>query len=245
MALVDDQDYELVSQYRWHVYEVDRKSGRPNGPYAMTTLWENGQYRHLRMHCLIMGFKGIDHVNHDGLDNQRHNLRQATRTQNNHNQRPQLSAASQYKGVTQPKPGLWRAHIRIEGRPHRIGDFASEAEAAYAYDAAAREVHGEFACPNFQDEPTQAMREQWQAAREERQARITAERAGLNPVADYWAQREPETYTCQVCGVEFESRAHGEVLYCSRKCCHKAFRVRRAEGRREEEQLQQEEGRLL
>src|SRR6185437_13748204 len=90
VVLVDDEDYELVSQYRWHVLEQVEPGRRPVGPYAKTTRKLNGRYVTIRMHILIMGRKGIDHRDHNGLNNQRSNLRIATGSQNNQNMRSAL-----------------------------------------------------------------------------------------------------------------------------------------------------------
>jgi len=149
VALVDDQDYDLVIAYRWHVALVSRP-GRDAGPYAQTNAKDgDGRFRSLKMHNLILGCKGVDHINSDGLDNQRHNLRPATTPQNNAHVRPQLRAkTSLYKGVYWDRQHkIWRARI---GRPQReVGRFASEEDAARAYDAAALALWGEFALLNF------------------------------------------------------------------------------------------------
>jgi len=106
------------------------------------------------MHCLIMGLKGIDHIDHDGLNNQRSNLRPATGSQNNANQRSHLTGSSQYKGVSYYKPaGRWSASLRTQQQIIYLGRFGTEEEAARAYDTAAREIWGEYACLNFADLP--------------------------------------------------------------------------------------------
>lgn len=237
VALVDDEDYDLVMQHRWRVYERKRPGKRPQGPYAVTSVVRNGSNCSLQMHVLIMGQRGIDHINHNGLDNQRHNLRLANHSQNNQNQQPPLGFTSQYKGVyLRKKSGLWHAVIKLDGRSRHIGDFASEAEAAYAYDAAARELFGEFACPNFQDEPTQAMRDQWRTEAETRRAAVMtdgARRSGVAHVA-WWATIQPETRTCIACGGEYQSRSMQKSYYCSNKCKLRELRKRRAREREAE-----------
>lgn len=151
VALVDDGDYDLVMQYRWHVRETPRPGRRPLGPYAITTIRRDGRSSTPFMHNLIMGGTRIDHVNGNGLDNQRHNLREATNGQNMHNRRPNVGTSSQYKGVRLSKHGTWVARIRINGERFHLGCFADEVDAALAYDAAAREMFGRFARPNFPD----------------------------------------------------------------------------------------------
>ena len=244
VALVDDGDYELVCQYRWHVFEEKMKPGRrPKGPYAIANSYATGQHVIIRMHCLIMDAKGIDHIDHDGLNNQRLNLRIATGSQNNQNARPRLEGTSQYKGVCRVRRGLWRTYIDLEGQRRFQADFASELEAAYAYDAAARELFGEFACPNFPEGPTRAMRDQWQAESTARSAAVmaAARQDQIRGSRRWWATRQAETYICAECGEEFQSRAVGAKMTCSKECRDKAavraHRARRAEKRRRGERV--------
>ncbi len=228
VALVDDGDFELVSAYRWNAWQQRMPCGRLNGPYAVTSIYVKGAGTRtvLRMHTLITGYSETDHINHDGLDNQRHNLRPATSSQNKANRRKYRVTTSAYKGVFWYR-GKWRALITIYGKSRRVGTFASELEAAYAYDEAARKLFGEFAYPNFPDGPEQAMRDQWQAERDSAAA-SRAKRPGHN--AAWWEQRTPEMRTCSVCGGEYLSRASRPPLYCSGKCNAKACRQRKREG---------------
>lgn len=141
VALVDEADYELAMQYRWHVFETER-NGRPCGPYARSG--------HMFMHTLLTGSLYVDHADLNGLNNRRSNLRPATISQNNANQRPRLGAASRFKGVTLRRTdGYWQARIIVNGRRRSLGYFRDEEQAARAYDVAALEVHGEFAYLNF------------------------------------------------------------------------------------------------
>jgi predicted RNA-binding Zn-ribbon protein involved in translation (DUF1610 family) len=236
VALVDDEDYDLVMQYRWYVWELPpQKDGwRESGPYAVTSKAVGAQ-KTRRMHILIMGAKGIDHRDHDGLNNQRSNLRVATGSQNGANTRPSLrELTSPYKGVSWAKqPRMWIAVISFEGRVRKLGSFASELEAAHAYDAAARELFGEFACPNFPEGPTQAMRDEWHAEAEARRAIIAAEASRRSAAvrADWWARREPTEHTCRFCGNTYLSRSAKPTFYCSRACADADGRERRREQR--------------
>lgn len=152
VALVDDEDYGLVSQYRWYVWE-NLKRRSPVGPYAIAPIRRDGKQTTIKMHILIMGQPGIDHRNHNGLDNQRSNLRLATAGQNTHNMRAHRDGFSRFKGVSWSFDGnIWVAQICVNGHNRRLGRFPFEEEAARAYDAAAREAHGEFACLNFPQE---------------------------------------------------------------------------------------------
>ena len=78
VALVDDEDYELVNQYRWHVRE-DARPGHRSGPYAGTCLpGPGGKFVFVFMHTLVTDFPKPDHIDGNGLNNQRSNLRPAT-----------------------------------------------------------------------------------------------------------------------------------------------------------------------
>jgi len=155
VALVDDADYELVMQYRWRVHEAIPGPGRRlDGPYAVTNLPRvNGKKPALRMHVLITGIRtGIDHENHNGLDNQRHNLRRATRAENGQNRLPNLGHTSQYRGVCWYRlGGKWQARIKVDGRERHLGYFEDEEDAADAYDTAALAAWGSFAYLNNAD----------------------------------------------------------------------------------------------
>lgn len=152
-ALVDDEDYEQVAQYKWGPHVGKRKR------YAITTVYDE-KYRRGRknilMHRLILGLTDptvfVDHKNHNGLDNRKENLRIATRSQNQRNSRkPKRATSSKYKGVWwNVKYNRWEAQITVgKGKTRYIGRFTSEDDAAYAYDVTAIEIYGEFACLNF------------------------------------------------------------------------------------------------
>jgi hypothetical protein len=148
-AIVDDEDYPELSQFKWCAH----RNG--NTFYAVRTEWTDGKDRSIMMHRQIVGLghgdkREVDHRSGDGLNNQTSNLRIATHQQNQHNQRLQRRTASGYKGVCWVKRDKkWRADIAINSKPKWLGLFNTAAEAAHAYDKAALELHGEFACLNF------------------------------------------------------------------------------------------------
>lgn len=147
VATVDDEDYEQVSGHKWFA-EV-----RPHAVYAKCMVRVNGAITTVYMHRVVVGAgpgEEVDHVNHDGLDNQRSNLRLCVGSQNQGNQRRRQGASSRYKGVTRDKQkGKWRTQIQLNGARRRLGRFTDEIEAAKAYDEAALFQWGEFACLNF------------------------------------------------------------------------------------------------
>ena len=148
IALVDDCDYEWLSQRNWAAFK-DR-----NIWYAMTNIRDaTGHFRSITMHRLILGAtKGmkVDHRDGNGLNNQRHNLRAATNHQNLCNRGAPSNNTSGFKGVSWHKRrNKWQANIGINYKKKYLGLFDSAIDAACAYDAAARELHGEFAKLNF------------------------------------------------------------------------------------------------
>jgi hypothetical protein len=148
VAIVDDEDYELVSRYTWQAVS--------NGAdyYAVCTIYEDdGTQWPLRMHRLIMNAPDdmeVDHVNNNTLDYQRSNMRLATRSQNNANRTmPQGEGGSGYRGVYRTTSGRWRAQIKSGGTIHQLGSYDTPEEAARAWDEAALQMHGSFARLNF------------------------------------------------------------------------------------------------
>lgn len=143
IALVDDEDEPLVRQCRW----IALKSPSINTDiwYARSTARLGGGERKLLMHTLITGWPMVDHVNGDGLDNRRSNLRPSTHSQNMANRRKYRAGTSQYKGVSLWQGKRWIAHCAGK----HLGLFDSELNAAIAYDMAARAKWGEYAALNF------------------------------------------------------------------------------------------------
>lgn len=150
VALVDDEDYDLVLPYNWYCVEVTTP-GKRSGPYARTTVFsDTGKSGALFMHNLIVDYPKPDHIDGDGLNNQRSNLRRVSASQSAINRR--TWGRSAYRGVCwYRRYSKWNATITYRRKSRNLGYFASEEDAALAYDAAARELHGAFARLNFPD----------------------------------------------------------------------------------------------
>jgi len=117
----------------------------------------DGCYTHLNAHCATKYADTpqaffIDHINHNGLDNRKANLRPAMHWQNvcNRPKSPRTKSRSKYKGLTWHKrKGKWHVRIRFKGHTESLGYFDNETDAAAAYDQAAKRYHGRFAILNF------------------------------------------------------------------------------------------------
>lgn len=148
IALVDDEDYEEISKYVWGFC----KSGKTNG-YASRWKWNpiTKKTETTSMHRQIFNNpKGIiiDHINNNGLDNRRRNLRFANHSDNMKNKKP--FNGRKYKGIHFSKQyNKWTAQIRLNGKTKNLGIFETDIEAAKAYDKAAIETGNPFYYINF------------------------------------------------------------------------------------------------
>lgn len=146
-TLIDEADFERVGSFNWHV-----RPKRDGGFYAVRNATVGiKKQRSAWLHRVLLDappgrFILVDHRNRDSLDNRRTNLRLATPSQNTQNMKS-LRGASRFKGVY-TAGRWWRARLRIGGRNLNLGCHRSEEAAARAYDHAAREHFGEFACTN-------------------------------------------------------------------------------------------------
>jgi hypothetical protein len=145
VTLVDDEDLDWLCAFRWHA------SCNKQYSYAVRNL-RLGESGTTFMHRMILDVPvglWVDHADRNGLNNQRLNLRIATRSTNAANSKPRPHS-SRFKGVGwHGLIGLWRARIQVDGNSRYLGAFDREIDAALAYDIAARETFGPFANLNF------------------------------------------------------------------------------------------------
>lgn len=143
VAIVDDSDFDWLNQWKWCAFSNYSGGKR----YAIRSASPK-----LLIHRLILsppkGYES-DHIDGDGLNNQRVNLRVCTTSQNQQN-RINQKGISQFKGVSWHKlTGKWQVRICLNGKFLHIGLFNSEIDAAKAYDSAALKYFGEFARLNL------------------------------------------------------------------------------------------------
>jgi len=152
-TLVDDEDFEYLNQWKWHVRR------NKNVFYAArdTIRDKLGNHPKIHMHRLIMNTPDgmmVDHIDHNGLNNQKSNLRICTHGQNMCN--TSSRGRSKYLGVSylilnrgNNSYEYIRASIQLNGELFHLGLFTTEEDAAMAYDKKAKELFGEFANLNF------------------------------------------------------------------------------------------------
>ena len=151
VTLVDDEDYRWLRQISWYAALIG--GNYRDHWYAVTT-----DKAHHKMHRVIMRAPPgmvVDHIDGDGLNNQKTNLRIVSVAQNAVNRRKSKRArgvvpTSKFKGVNfYATSGRWVARIQRNRVNTHLGYFDVEEDAARAYDEAAKSLHGEFACLNF------------------------------------------------------------------------------------------------
>lgn len=156
VTVVDDADYETLSQWKWNSHKP------PTASCWYVWRQEPVTRKKISLHRFLMEAASgmdVDHIDGDGLNNRRSNLRVCTRSGNMMNRpmfKKRSASASRFKGVyaCSGAPGKWQVSIASNGvRHHLKGRFTSEEAAARAYDDLARKHHGEFARLNFPDGP--------------------------------------------------------------------------------------------
>lgn len=154
VAIVDDSDFEWLSRFKWRALTC---KDNPHCCYAITGDYvkEKGQ-KAMLMHRIILGAHAgveVDHINNNGLDNRRINLRICSHAENIRNQSVQNGKkSSKYRGVSLHKAtGSWTAQIQMRKTKYHLGYFKSESDAAVSYDKKAKQIFGQFAKTNFKE----------------------------------------------------------------------------------------------
>lgn len=151
-AIVDASDFRALVMHQWYCSSQGRSKSLVT--YAQRSVMRGARSTTLYMHRAILGLdvgdrRKVDHINGDGLDNRRENLRLATTSQNMHNRGPLVTSSTEAKGVWwEAGRKRWRARIVVEGKRHNLGSFSSQEEAAAAYAEAAKRMLGNFAWPS-------------------------------------------------------------------------------------------------
>jgi hypothetical protein len=143
-AIVDDEDYDYLLDYNWRCV----KNGRTY--YALFSRRIKGKFLNFWMHRMIMDAKErkdeVNHINHNGLDNRKENLRITTHNKVVVHSRVSNNKPTKHKGISYHKPtNKWRARIHINGKTIYLGYYIDETEAAKAYEKKAIELFGEYA----------------------------------------------------------------------------------------------------
>lgn len=143
-ALVDDADFKWLNQWKWSL----NSSGRSLF-YAARSLNGKG----IKMHRVIMNApreKQVDHINGNGLNNQRKNLRLCTKLENSKNRRININNTSGYKGIIwYKKYNKWNVQISINGKRKNLGYFIKIKDAIKIYKNASNKYFGKFARINY------------------------------------------------------------------------------------------------
>lgn len=146
-CFVDDQDYELVKSFHWMASSGSKRD--KNFLYACTSGGGRNKKTSVKMHRLIMSVPHgmvVDHIDGDGLNNRRSNLRVCTRSENSRNQRKSSNNTTGFKGVYWlPRDNRFLAKLFVNGKSKQVGSFMTAIEAAKAYNEAAKKYYGEFA----------------------------------------------------------------------------------------------------
>jgi hypothetical protein len=149
-AIVDAEDYEWLSQYKWYA--------QPTVSHQTFHAVRNSRRGKVFMHRMIMppphGML-VDHINGNGLDNRRCNLRICTRAENSRNGPKRAGTKSRFIGV-HPRGGKWQVCVTYKGKEHYLGLFDDEVEAAKARDLLARKLHGKYARLNIPPDSPEA-----------------------------------------------------------------------------------------
>lgn len=152
VALVDDDDYDRLNQFNWQA--APSPSGNWYARRRRSSAEQTkrpGYFSWMHQEVLRCG-RGVDHLDGDGLNNQRHNLRRANQSINNQNKRKKANTTSRFIGVSRYRDGIrWVAQIKEpKGKVKHLGLFDDETEAARAYDEKVRSLYSGYVKTNFE-----------------------------------------------------------------------------------------------
>lgn len=148
-ALVSNEDFKELNQFKWRLKRVMPKKYKEID-YVIRGTRKNEITMHRQITKAPKGMD-VDHINGNGLDNRRENLRVCTHAENLRNKIKSINNTSGYKGVWFNKVGKkWIVHLYFDGKNHHIGQFDTKEDAAMAYDISAINKFGEFAKTNFE-----------------------------------------------------------------------------------------------
>ena len=150
-TIVDNEDFELLNKYKWQAGFFNKKDF-----YAMRSIETRKDKKRKRisilMHRIILKASkklNVDHINHDTLDNRKHNLRLATKVQNGGNRKISCSNSSGYKGVSwNTNRQKYLVQIKYKGKSYNLGGFKDKKKAALMYNLYSKKFFGEYALLN-------------------------------------------------------------------------------------------------
>lgn len=122
VILLDEDDLEWAAEMGWSVYKIRGKW------YARN---EDNQYLHRLIAGVTKRLDEVDHINGDSLDNRRGNLRVVTHKQNQQNRAYGYGKVG-LRGVVITKSGRFVAQVKVDGKGHYLGTYATQEEAAEA-----------------------------------------------------------------------------------------------------------------
>ena len=153
-AIIDNEDFEYLSQWKWY---IGRNGHYPFTEYAKRNRHIADKSKEIFMHRVILEKNGVeiegklvDHINHNGLDNRKENMRTATRSENKTNGIRYSNNTSGTKGIyfensDHFKLKKWKAAISINGKWTNLGRFITKEEAIKVRKKAENKYFGEFA----------------------------------------------------------------------------------------------------
>lgn len=145
VVLYDDEDHDLIRKKKWHINYHGKSI------YVIHTWIHRGKSKSIKLHQLVTGLKYLDHIDRNGLNNQKKNLRKTNQYSNQHNVGINVRNTTGYKGVSYfslPKTKHYVASLRVRGKRIHGGYFYTAIEAAKRYNELALRYHGEFAYLN-------------------------------------------------------------------------------------------------